>query len=139
MAAARAQHVAEVIRPALERGQHVVTDRFTPSSLAYQGFGRGLGAAEIAELSHWATAGIAADLVVFLEVSDEIRLARRGAPRDRMEAAGEEFHDRVIQGFRELAAMEENLWEVVDGEGEIDVVAQRVWAAWERSLAGSRP
>ena len=136
MAAARAQHVAEVIRPALEAGQHVVTDRFTPSSLAYQGFGRGLGAGEIAELSHWATAGITADLVVFLEVADEVRLERRGAPRDRMEAAGEAFHQRVIAGFRELAAMEENRWEVVAGEGEVSEVAERIWAAWERSLAG---
>lgn len=139
MAAARAQHVAEVIRPALEAGRHVVTDRFTPSSLAYQGFGRGLGAAEIAELSHWATAGITADLVVFLDVPDDVRAARRGAPRDRLEAAGQEFHDRVIEGFRALAALEENRWEVVDGDGEIAVVAERVWAAWERNLAGAQP
>jgi dTMP kinase len=111
----------------------VVTDRFTPSSLAYQGFGRGLKADEIAELSHWATAGVAADLVVFLDVPDHVRDARRGAPRDRMESAGEAFHGRVIAGFRELAAKDEGSWEVVDGAGSIDEVRARVWQAWERS------
>lgn len=133
MAAARAQHVAEVIRPALERGRHVVTDRFTPSSLAYQGFGRGLDAAEIADLSRWATGGLSADLVVLLDVPDEIRRSRTGQPRDRLEAAGEEFHDRVIAGFREMAARSEGSWEVVDGSGEIEDVAEMVWQAWLRS------
>jgi len=142
MAAARAQHVSEVIRPALEQGRHVVTDRFTPSSLAYQGFGRGLDAGEIANLSRWATGGLSADLVVLLDVPDEIRRARTGTPRDRLEAAGEEFHDRVIAGFREMAARaarsseatspEVGSWEVVDGSGSIDDVAQLVWQAWVR-------
>lgn len=133
MAAARAQHVAEVIRPALAVGRHVVTDRFTPSSLAYQGFGRGLDAAEIGNLSRWATGGLSADLVVLLDVPDEIRRARTGKPRDRLEAAGEEFHDRVIAGFREMAARFEGSWEVVDGSGEIEEVAELVWEAWLRS------
>ena len=133
MAAARAQHVSEVIRPALESGRHVVTDRFTPSSLAYQGFGRGLDAAEIGNLSRWATGGLSADLVVLLDVPDEIRRARTGKPRDRLEAAGEEFHDRVIAGFREMAARSEGSWEVVDGSGAIEDVAELVWQAWLRS------
>ena len=133
MAAARAQHVAEVIRPALEVGRHVVTDRFTPSSLAYQGFGRGLDATEIANLSRWATGGLSADLVVLLDVPDEVRRARTGKPRDRLEAAGEEFHDRVIAGFRELAARSEGSWEVVDGSGGVGDVAELVWQAWLRS------
>ena len=133
MAAARAQHVAEVIRPALDAGRHVVTDRFTPSSLAYQGFGRGLDAAEIGNLSRWATGGLSADLVVLLDVPDEIRRARTGDPRDRLEAAGEEFHDRVIAGFRQMASLSEGSWEVVDGSGSIEEVAERVWQAWLRS------
>ncbi|MBW3536158.1 MAG: dTMP kinase [Actinobacteria bacterium] len=133
MAAARAQHVAEVIRPALDAGRHVVTDRFTPSSLAYQGFGRGLDAGEVAALSRWATGGVAADLVVFLDVPDELRRGRVGRPRDRLEAAGEDFHDRVIAGFRQLAALDDGSWVVVDGSGSIDDVAARVWDAWERS------
>lgn len=138
MAAARAQHVSEVIRPALDGGRHVVTDRFTPSSLAYQGFGRGLDAGEIGDLSRWATGGLSADLVVLLDVPDAMRRARTGQPRDRLEAAGEEFHDRVIAGFREMAARSEGSWEVVDGSGPIDDVAELVWEAWlrrERRLA----
>ena len=134
MAAARAQHVAEVIRPALESGRHVVTDRFTPSSLAYQGFGRGLDASEIAALSRWATGGVSADLVILLDVSDEVRRERVGQPRDRLEAAGDDFHDRVIAGFRQLAALDDGSWEVVDGSASVDDVAARVWEAWERSL-----
>lgn len=133
MAAARAQHVAEVIGPALKAGRHVVTDRFTPSSLAYQGFGRGLDASEIGRLSRWATGGLSADLVVLLDVPDGIRSARTGQPRDRLEAAGEEFHDRVIAGFRQMAAVDDGGWEVVDGSGSIDEVAERVWQAWLRS------
>ena len=133
MAAARAQHVAEVIRPALERGRHVVTDRFTPSSLAYQGFGRGLDAGEVADLSRWATGGVSADLVILLDVPDETRRTRVGKPRDRMEAAGEEFHDRVIAGFRQMAALDDASWEVVDGSGAIAEVAELVWDAWQRS------
>lgn len=133
MAAARAQHVAEVIRPALESGRHVVTDRFTPSSLAYQGFGRGLDAAEIGNLSRWATGGLSADLVVLLDVPDEVRRARTGQPRDRLEAAGEEFHDRVIAGFRQMASLAEGSWEVVDGSGSMAEVSERVWQAWLRS------
>ena len=133
MAAARAQHVSEVIRPALDAGRHVVTDRFTPSSLAYQGFGRGLDAAEIENLSRWATGGLSADLVVLLDVPDPIRRERTGKPRDRLEAAGEEFHDRVIAGFRQMAARAEGSWEVVDGSGPIDYVSELVWQAWLRS------
>ncbi|HUR48789.1 MAG TPA: dTMP kinase [Acidimicrobiales bacterium] len=133
MAAARAQHVAEVIRPALESGRHVVTDRFTPSSLAYQGFGRGLDGAEIGDLSRWATGGLSADLVVLLDVPDDIRRARTGKPRDRLEAAGDEFHERVIAGFRQMAARFEGSWEVVDGSGDVDTVAELVWQAWLRS------
>lgn len=133
MAAARAQHVAEVIRPALAGGRHVVTDRFTPSSLAYQGFGRGLDAVEIENLSRWATGGLSADLVVLLDVPDEERRARTGAPRDRLEAAGDDFHDRVIAGFRQMASRGDGSWEVVDGSAPVDEVAERVWQAWLRS------
>src|SRR5207248_1820641 len=77
MAADRAQHVAEVIRPALERGDDVVTDRFTGSSLAYQGFGRGLDRRFLADLSHWATGGIEADVVFLLDVPLDIAAQRR--------------------------------------------------------------
>jgi dTMP kinase len=92
-----------------------------------------LDAAEVGDLSRWATGGLNADLVVLLDVPDEVRRARTGNPRDRMEAAGTEFHDRVISGFREMAARSEGSWEVVDGSGAVEDVAELVWQAWLRS------
>jgi dTMP kinase len=128
MAAARAQHVAEVIAPALEAGRDVVTDRFTGSSLAYQGFGRSLGVVEVAALSLFATAGIEADVVVLLTVPDAEAVRRRSDAPDRLEAEGDEFHRRVLEGFRALAA-EDPRWVEVDGSGSVEEVAERVWAA----------
>jgi dTMP kinase len=128
MAAARAQHVAEVIEPALASGRDVVTDRFVGSSLAYQGFGRGLPLEEVATLSSFATGGVQADLVVLLDVPDVEAAARRDAEPDRLEAEGDEFHRRVLDGFARLAA-EDPRWVVVDGSGDVDAVAARVWAA----------
>jgi dTMP kinase len=128
MAAARAQHVAEVIEPALASGRDVVTDRFVGSSLAYQGFGRGLPLEEVATLSSFATGGVQADLVVLLDVPDVEAAARRDAEPDRLEAEGDEFHRRVLDGFLRLAA-EDPRWVVVDGSGDVDAVAARVWAA----------
>src|SRR5438874_11901395 len=92
MAADRAQHVAEVVEPALARGDDVVSDRFTPSSLAYQGFGRGLDVEEVRRLSTWAAGGLEADLVVLLEVPLDIAARRRTGADDRMEAEGAAFH-----------------------------------------------
>ena len=88
MAADRAQHVAEVIRPALASGRSVVTDRYTGSSVAYQGYGRQLDPVEIANLSGWATEDLWPDLVVLLEVPPTVSLERTGGARDRLEAAG---------------------------------------------------
>jgi dTMP kinase len=128
MAAARAQHVAEVIAPALAAGRDVVTDRFIGSSLAYQGFGRSLGVVEVAALSTFATGGLEADVVVLLTVPDSEASARRSAAPDRLEAEGDEFHRRVLDGFGRLAA-EDPRWVVVDGAGAVEEVAERVWAA----------
>jgi dTMP kinase len=112
MAAARAQHVHEVIEPALAAGRHVVTDRFTASSLAYQGFGRGLPLADVAALSAFATGGLEPDLYVLLDLAPEVAAARRAREHDRMEAAGEAFHQKVRDGFLALA---DERWLVVDG------------------------
>ncbi|HVM02088.1 MAG TPA: dTMP kinase, partial [Acidimicrobiales bacterium] len=128
MAAARAQHVAEVVRPALAAGRDVVTDRFSHSSLAYQGFGRGLPVDEVRRLSEWATGGLWPDVVVLLDLPAGEADARRGRP-DRFEAEGAEFHRRVEAGFRALAAADPARWRVVDGTGTIDEVAARVWEA----------
>jgi dTMP kinase len=132
MLADRAQHVAEVIRPALAAGQVVVCDRFTPSSLAYQGVGRGLGVDAVEQMSAFATDGLAPDLVVVLDLADAIAETRIGADRDRMERAGVEFHAIVREAYRKLAP--ERGWTVVDASGSRDDVAQRIWAAVERVL-----
>ncbi len=131
MAAARAQHVSEVIRPALAAGRDVVSDRFSGSSLAYQGYGRGLALSEVRSLSEWATGGLWPDLVVLLDVdasSVSARLRRAHGELDRVESAGAEFHRRVVDGFLCLAASDPT-WVVVDGGGTIEEVSARVSAA----------
>lgn len=134
MAADRAQHVAEVIRPALEAGIHVVTDRFIGSSLAYQGFGRGLGVDEVLALSLFATGGLQSDMVVLLEVSDEVARSRQASPGDRIEAESDEFHQRVLEGYRELAGQNSEQWVVIDGDRPVDEVAEAVYAAVQERL-----
>jgi dTMP kinase len=126
MAADRAQHVAEVLEPALARGADVVTDRFTGSSLAYQGFGRGLDVEEVRRVSRWAADGLEPDLIVLLDVPLDVAARRRPAVGDRMEAESAAFHARVAEGYRALAAAEPDRWVVVDGTGPPDEVAERV-------------
>jgi dTMP kinase len=127
VAAARAQHVAEVIAPALASGRDVVCDRFTGSSLAYQGFGRGLEVEAVRELSRFATGDLEPDVYVLLEVPADVARVRLGDDRDRMEAAGDDFHARVQAGYVELARRDG--WVVVDGSGSIDEVERSVWEA----------
>ncbi len=129
MAADRAQHVAEVVEPALAAGRHVVCDRFLGSSVAYQGYGRGLDPAEVRDLSVWATAGLLPDLVVLLTVPAQESVRRTGGARDRIEDAGAEFHQRVADGFAAQAAADPGRWVVVDGSGTRDQVAEEVLAA----------
>ena len=133
MAADRAQHVAEVIQPALAIGRDIVTDRYVPSSLAYQGYGRGLDVEELRRLS--ATAGAPEpDLVIFLDVPASVAAARLQG-LDRMEAAGDDFHARVAEGYKKLAAADPERWVVVDGDGSVDEVAQRVREAVDKWMA----
>ncbi|MGI5165615.1 dTMP kinase [Spirillospora sp. CA-253888] len=102
-AADRADHVANVIVPAMERGAIVVSDRYVDSSLAYQGYGRRQPVEEIAEVNAWATGGLVPDLTVLLEVPPETGLNRLTTEPDRMESEPRDFHDRVLAGFRALA------------------------------------
>ena len=125
IAADRAEHVARVIRPALERGAVVVSDRYIPSSLAYQGVARRLGIKEIADLSEWATGGLQPDLVMVFDVPAPDAERRRAVPQDRMEREPAEFRARVNQAYRDLA--ERFGWAVVDGTAPIDDVADEVW------------
>lgn len=130
MAADRAQHVAEVIRPELAAGRHVVTDRYAGSSLAYQGYGRGLPLAEVRLLSAWASDDLWPDVTVLLDVPLEIAAARMaGSKPDRLEAAGDDFHRRVADGFRSLAAADRDRWAVVDGRLGVDEVEAMIWTA----------
>jgi dTMP kinase len=142
MAADRAQHVAEVVRPELAAGRHVVTDRYAGSSLAYQGFGRGLPLDEVRQLSHWASGGLWPDLTVLLDVPFELAAERQVGAPDRLEAAGDDFHRRVVEGFRSLAAAEPDRWVVVDGARAPDEVEAEIWSAvcarWP-TLGGSAP
>lgn len=129
MAADRAQHVAEVVRPALAAGRHVVCDRYVGSTLAYQGYGRGLPLEDLRRTSAWATRDLWPDLNVLLDVPPEVALARTGGAPDRMEAAGEAFHARVAAGYRALAAADPARWVVVDGAGPAERVEEDVWSA----------
>jgi dTMP kinase len=130
MAADRAQHVAEVIAPALAAGRNVVTDRYLYSSLAYQGYGRGLPLDGVRALSEFAGAP-EADVVVLLTVTPSVKAERLGRELDAIESAGDEFHTRVEEGFLALAAADPSRWVVVDGSGSVDDVAEVVWAAIE--------
>ena len=130
MAADRAQHVADVILPALESGRWVVTDRFSASTLAYQGFGRGLDPASLDQLVDWATDGLRPDLTVLFDLPVAVAAGRRHAEGDdRMEAEGLAFQQRVAEGFLALAALGTEPWVVVDATGSAEVVAAEVWDA----------
>ncbi len=129
IAAARAEHVATVIEPALTSGRDVVCDRFTGSSVAYQGFGRGLPPEEVASLSRWATNGLMPDLVVLLDVPLDVAAARIGGPRDRLESAGDDFHAAVVEGFRTLATENPDRWLVFDGTQSAAALADQVASA----------
>jgi dTMP kinase len=138
MAADRAQHVSEVIRPALDEGRWVVTDRFSASTLAYQGYGRGLDLDELALLIGWATGGLSPDLTVLVDVPVGEAAARRsGEDEDRFEVEGAAFQQRVADGYRRLADEAATPWLVVDGTGPVDAVAEAVWSGVQ-SLVGGR-
>ena len=124
-AADRAQHVERVIRPALERGDWVVSDRFAGSTLAYQGYGRQLDRNLIAQLEHIATGGLQADATLWLQLPLQRSLARRaGQTNDRIEAAGQAFLQRVCDGFAALAA--ERQWCTIDADQPAPAVTAQI-------------
>ena len=130
MLAARAQHVDEVIAPVLAAGRDVVCDRFSGSTVAYQGYGRGLDPAELADLSRWAADGLEPDVVVLLRVAPEVAVARMETrdAADRIEGEVASFFARIEGGYEALAAADPARWRVVDGVGSVEEVAARVAA-----------
>ena len=134
--ASRAQLVQDVLRPALSRGEVVVCDRYFDSSLAYQGAGRGLPLALLQGITHEVTGGLRPNLTVLLDLDPALglqRAAARGQP-DRLERADLAFHQRVRQGFLELAAQEPQRFVVLDATKTPDELEAEVWAAVERAL-----
>lgn len=131
-AADRAHHVASLVRPALARGEVVLTDRYLDSSVAYQGAARALGHEEVRQLSLWAVDGLVPDLTVLLDVPSALGRQRRGDVHDRLERETDSFHDRVRQGFLDLAARDPRRYLVLDAtlpaHGLGAAVQQRVTA-----------
>jgi len=127
----KAQHVAEIVGPALAEGLTVVSDRFTASALAYQGYGRGIDLEMIRSVMDFATHGLRADLTVLLDVDPVVARARLGSDIDRIEGAGVEFHQRVRDGYLDLAAAEPDRWVIVDADGSIEEVSRRVRSGFD--------
>ncbi len=134
--ASRAQNLAEVIRPALDAGQVVVCDRFTDASVAYQGYGRGLGSAAVQQLSEVACGDLQPDLTLWLDIEPAAALARvgeresgRSASRDRMESEALEFFLRVREGYAQLHASQPQRIRRIAAEGSVSQVLERVMAA----------
>ncbi len=135
LAADRAQHVAEVLRPALASGRWVVTDRYSGSTVAYQAWGRGLDVDEIRRLVRWAADGLDPDLVVLIDVPLEVARRRvASGTADRLERSDTGFFERVREGFMAQAGEEPHRWAVVDGTGGIEAVASEVAAVVEDRL-----
>lgn len=134
LAADRAQHVTEVVRPALEAGRWVVTDRFSASTLAYQGYGKGLAVPPLAAVVDWAAGGIVPDLTVLVDVQLDVARARLSVSRDRLERLDESFFERVRAGYLEMAGRAGGSWVVVDGSGPVHAVRALVASAVQDRL-----
>ena len=122
----RAQHIAKIVKPAIDNGVIVLCDRHTDSSVAYQGYGRGEDIAQINMLNNIATQEIKPDLTLLFDVSTEVAQTRVGSEKDRMESAGLEFHKRVRQGYLEIAKQEPQRVRVVDSNLTIEEVFEQV-------------
>lgn len=138
-AADRAHHVAALVRPALERGAVVLTDRYLDSSVAYQGSGRDLGADEVEQLSLWATHGLLPSVTVLLDLDPVAGRERLTGAPDRLERAGDAFHRRTREAFLARAAQDPGRWLVLDATRPLDDLAADVRARVAEALARTRP
>ncbi len=141
--ASRAQVVANVIKPALARGEWVICDRFADSTFAYQGYGRGIDVGLLRQLNDFATEGLVPDLTILLDVPPEVSRARLAARQaatattaDRIELAGAEFHRRLRAGFLEIAHAEPGRFSIIDASGTRAETAAAVMAAVRKLEAG---
>ena len=139
--AARSQLVADVIRPALGRGEIVVLDRYATSSMAYQGYGSGVDRGMLAVIAQLSTGGLQPDLVLVLDVAVEVGLARRDAGHAAEQTRFEDesrhdlaFHQRVREGYHEMAAADPDRWVVLDGSADVAIVAAGIGRAVEQLL-----
>ncbi|GEA88017.1 hypothetical protein CCE01nite_19660 [Cellulomonas cellasea] len=127
-AADRAHHVASLVRPALERGAVVITDRYLDSSVAYQGSGRDLGADEVERISLWATGGLLPAVTVLLDLDPDVGRTRLTGDPDRLERAGDDFHRRTRAAFLARAEQDPGRWLVLDATLPVDELAAHVFA-----------
>jgi dTMP kinase len=137
-AASRAAHASQIIRPALARGEVVLTDRYIDSSVAYQGAGRGLGTDAVRSVNEWATSGLQPDLTVLLDVHPAEGRSRRtagDAAEDRLESEADEFHARIRQAFLDLAAARPDNYLVLEAGRPVEDIAGLILARVEHLLA----
>lgn len=139
-AAARSLLTADVIRPALLAGAIVISDRYAPSSVAYQGYGRGIALGTIESLNRLATGGIRPDLIVLLDIPPDKGLARKqGDAWDRFHHEVLSFHDKVRKGYLEMARAEPYCWTIVDATLPSRTIAALIWARVAGMLSGHFP
>ncbi len=142
LCADRAQHVGSLIRPALERGEIVISDRYADSTRAYQGYGSGLDFATLETLLQVATGGLTPDLTLLLDIPAAEGLARRHAasqtgdnPLDRLDQRSLDYHERVQAGYLKLAAQEPARWVILDARADAQRLAETIWQVVQARLA----
>lgn len=139
-AADKAHHVDQLVRPTLERGEVVLTDRYTDSSVAYQGAGRDLGAAEVHDLQMWAVRGLVPDLTVIVDITAAEGRRRRGGTHDRLESEADPFHEAIRHHFLTMAAEHPDRYLVLDGTQPPERLHEQVLARLEgMGLVGADP
>ena len=131
-AAARAQHVAQLIKPAIEEGKIVLTDRFMDSSIAYQAYGRRLGDM-VAEVNKHATGGLSPDLTIWLDIDPETGKARASGDKgpDRLDLEASDFHERVRMGYKAISEAEPERFKRIDAAGSIEEIKEKIYGCLE--------
>lgn len=132
----RAHHVASLIRPALDRGAVVITDRYLDSSLAYQAGGRELGMSELRDLQMWAVGGLLPDMTILLDLDPALLPQRLTGEPDRLERAGEDFHRRTREAYLQLARAEPDRWLVLDASGDVREIQAEIRSALQSRAPG---